>query len=393
MTTRRKTTLCVEAWYYLVVMSFILAGALLREINLLIVLFGMMAGPLLYNWRSVIIGLRGLEVRRKVPRAVQAGDLLVVELEMTNTRRRGASWAIVTEDTIRRTSESAISYSKTGQVLFSHIAASATRKSSYQGRLGWRGRYTFGPLRLTTRFPLGLVRRTIVLEEPKSSLIVYPRLGRLTVGWTRRYGDAAQGSRRTTNQQGLMEGDYHGLREFRPGDSRRWIHWRTTARRGALMVRQFEQQRNQDLCLLVELWRPNQPTDEELAAVELAVSFAATVISERCRRAGNFMLTGTAAAENTLTRGPASSALLQETLETLAVAEGTADDRLPLLLSEALDTVQPGTNIVVISTRPTQLAAPRFATLWADPRKKNWAGKILAIDASSSQLDEFFQVE
>jgi uncharacterized protein (DUF58 family) len=393
MIIRRKTTLCFEAWYYLVVMSFILAGALLREINLLIVLFGMMAGPLLYNWRSVIISLNGLEVQRKVPRAVQAGDLLVIELEIANTRRSGASWAVAAEDVLQRTSEAAVSYSQTGQVLFSHIPPGASRKASYQGRLGWRGRYTFGPLRLTTRFPLGLVRRTIVLDDPKSSLIVYPRLGRLTPSWTRRYGDAAQGSRRTTHQQGLMEGDYHGLREFRTGDSRRWIHWRTSARRGELMVRQFEQQRNQDLCLLVELWRPNQPSEKELAAVELAVSFAATAITERCRRAGSFMLTGTAAVENSFTRGAASSALLQETLENLAVAEGTAEDRLPELLATALESIQPGTSIVVVSTRPTSLDTPRFTDLWSDPRKMSWAGKILTIDASSSQLEEFFQLE
>ncbi len=53
MIRKRKTTVCLETWYYLVVMGFILAGAMLREINLLIVLFGMMVGPLLYNWRAV----------------------------------------------------------------------------------------------------------------------------------------------------------------------------------------------------------------------------------------------------------------------------------------------------------------------------------------------------
>ena len=76
---QRKTTLSLETWYYLVVMGFILAGALLREINLLIVLFGMMVGPLLYNWWAVVVTLRGLEVRRQTPPAICAGDLLVVE--------------------------------------------------------------------------------------------------------------------------------------------------------------------------------------------------------------------------------------------------------------------------------------------------------------------------
>lgn len=389
----RKTTLCFEAWYYLVVMGFILAGALLREINLLIVLFGMMVGPLLYNWRSVILSLRGLDIARKTPQAVQAGDLLVVDVEIANTRRRGASWALVAEDTIRCVSDALFSHEQTGHALFTHIPPGSSRKVSYQGRLARRGRYQFGPIRLSTRFPLGLVRRTVVLDEPRASLVVYPRLGRLTVGWTRRFGDAAEGSRRTTHQQGLMEGDYHGLREFRSGDSRRWIHWRTTARRGDLMVKQFEQQRNQDICLLVELWRPAEPSEADLENVELAVSFAATVITERCRRAGNHLLVGAAAAESTFTRGPASSALLQESLEALAVAEATPDERLVELLGKSLEVLRPGTSIVLVTTRPTDLYAGRFASLWSDPRKKSWAGKILTVDASSPQLGEFFLAE
>src|SRR5687768_514091 len=150
MVIQRKTTLCFEAWYYLVVMGFILAGALLREINLLIVLFGMMMGPLLYNWRSVVLTLRGLEIRRKVPQAIQAGDLLVVDLEITNTRRWWGSWAIVAEDTIRRTSDTLYNRPQTASALFVHIPTHETRKVSYQGRLAWRGLYEFGPLKIST---------------------------------------------------------------------------------------------------------------------------------------------------------------------------------------------------------------------------------------------------
>jgi uncharacterized protein (DUF58 family) len=232
-----------------------------------------------------------------------------------------------------------------------------------------------------------------VLDDPVSELIAYPRLGRLTIGWTRRYGEAAHGSRRVMHRQGRMEGDYHGLRDFRSGDSRRWIHWRTSARRGELMVRQFEQQRNQDLCLLVELWQMPQPTPRELESVELAVSFAATIISDRCRRAGSYLLCATAGQQPSFTRGPASSALLQESLESLAVAEAGTADHLPKLLEQSLEVIRPATSIVIISTRPVDIRSPRFAQVWHDPRKKNWSGKVLAIDTSSEQLGEYFVME
>jgi uncharacterized protein (DUF58 family) len=236
------------------------------------------------------------------------------------------------------------------------------------------------------------VRRTVTIDDP-SALVVYPRIGRLTPGWTRRYGEAAHGSRRVTHQQGVMEGDYHGLRDYRSGDSRRWIHWRTSARRGELMVRQFEQQRNQDLCLLVDLWQPENPSPKDLESVELAVSFAATIVSDRCRRAGSYLITGTATKTAALTKGPASNALLQEVMESLAVAEAAADSQLVELLALALDETRSGTSMVLVSTRPVDLSQPRFAQLWTDPRKKALSARILKIDASSPDLNEFFQPE
>ncbi len=80
------------------------------------------------------------------------------------------------------------------------------------------------------------------------------------------------------------------------------------------MVRQFEQQRNQDLCLLVDLWQPENPSPRTWPDVELAVSFAATIVSDRCRRAGSYLITGTATQTASLSKGPASNALLQEVM-------------------------------------------------------------------------------
>ena len=43
--------------------------------------------------------------------------------------------------------------------------------------------------------------------------------------------------------------DFHGLRTFQPADSPRWIHWRTSARRGELMVKEFEETPTDNLIL------------------------------------------------------------------------------------------------------------------------------------------------
>ena len=152
---------------------------------------------------------------------------------------------------------------------------------------GWseRGRYQFGPVRLSTRFPFGLFSRTITVGESET-LIVLPRLGRLTEGWAARRLEAFAGADRRRRRSG-PEGDFYGVREWRSGDGRRLIHWRSSARLGKLVVRQFERPRSRDVAVVLDLWQPEPATAEHLENVELAVSFAATVLADLCRQGGS----------------------------------------------------------------------------------------------------------
>ena len=277
-------------------------------------------------------------------------------------------------------------------VLFPHVPAGETRKGIYRGRLTRRGRYQLGPLRLSTRFPFGLFCRTVSLGQT-DTLIVFPRLGRLTRRWATRHREAFAGTHRRERRHG-PEGDFYGVRDWRAGDSRRWIHWRSSARLGKLVVRQFEQPRNRDVAVLVDLWQPKRPGPEHLENVELAVSFAATVVADLCRKGGSNLLLGTTGPQPQCIGGPASVALLQELMERLAVAEAPGEDRLVELLERALGEIEPGTDVVLVSTRPVDLAdSSRFGQLWADPARKAAARRIRCVDTSSDELAQYFQPE
>src|SRR5262249_46573352 len=95
---------------------------------------------------------------------------------------------------------------------------------------------------------------------------------------------ATELAERHTTRAGLFDDEFHHIREFRAGDNPRAIHWRTTARSGELMVREYHQSRDHDWVLLVELWQPPHPTSADLDRVELAVSFAATVAYDHLRQ-------------------------------------------------------------------------------------------------------------
>lgn len=89
MLKRRVVTICREGFYYLFVLAFIVGGAALRNVNLLFLLAGLMIGPLLLNWRTVVLALRQLDVERRLPKQVFAGQPFVVEVRCRTT---AAGW-------------------------------------------------------------------------------------------------------------------------------------------------------------------------------------------------------------------------------------------------------------------------------------------------------------
>jgi uncharacterized protein (DUF58 family) len=393
MILKHRTVICREGWYYLGVLGFVVGGALIRQINLLLILAGMMAGPLLYNWREVIASLKGLHVRRKLPGGICAGDLLVVDLAAYNKSRRYGSWAIVVEDQVCREKTPLGGLKGSGKALFSHVPPNSAQHLSYYGRLTRRGRYRFGPMKISTRFPLGLIRRTVIVEQMQT-MIVCPRLGHLTPAWTSLHQLTLRGSRKTPRRQNSLETEFFGVRDWQNGDSRRSIHWRTSARRGSLVIRQSEQQRHQDVLLLLDLWQPRQPTPEQLATVERAVSFAATVVADLCRQGGSRLDVGVGGIDLAISRGAASMARLSELMEQLAVADACPDDHLSELVRLGRETPRAGTVTLLVSTRPVQLAEGALQTGDDRPRAGGTpAAGMLVIDTSSETLNQYFHLE
>ncbi len=392
---RRQTTICREGWYYLAIVALVFGGATLKEVNLLLILAGMLLGPLLLNWRAVRATLRGLDVRRTLPPRISAGDFLAIDLSLTNTRRRWSSWAVVVEDRVQQEpsngSQKRLSPLKP-RLLFSYVRPSQSRKLGYRGVLLERGRYRFGPLSLTTRFPFGLFSRTIQ-TGPTESVLVLPRLGRLTHAWSARPFEAFAGRDLRRRRPG-PEGDVYGVREWRSGDAARLIHWRTSARLGKLTVRQFERQRSRDMAVLLDLWLPTYGGATQEDNVELAVSFAATVLTDVCRLPGSNVYLALRNGQVECHGGAASPTLLQALLEQLALVHGQAEEVLPELFAAALRRITAGTEIVIVGTRPTDLAellhSPR---LRGEPGLRDSTRRIRCIDTSSERLAELFQAE
>jgi uncharacterized protein (DUF58 family) len=397
MVGRRTVTICREGVYYLFVLAFIVGGATLRDINLLFILAGMMVGPLLFNWRFVAQSLRQLSISRRLPEQIFAGRPFRVEICGQNQRRRLGSWMVVVDDCVQpegadREGEKQRARPNASVVL-PHVAAGGMQAAAYQVTLPQRGRYRFGPLWVSTRFPMGLVKATARLKHFQR-VVVWPRLGRLAPSWLRLLDSRRVGRQTTHHRQGPIDGDYYGLREWRPGDSKRWIHWRTTAKMGKLAVRQFEQQQNQDLALVLDLWLPANPRDEDQGRVEVAVSFVATLVNELARRGGSRLTIALAARQRGHWSATASPLFARQSLERLALVDAAAENRLAETLSEVVSGLPLGTQVVVISTRGSLLASlGRSEPFAARHRHQRALGSVIWLDVDSEEVRRMFAWE
>ncbi len=139
-----------------------------------------------------------------------------------------------------------------------------------------RGVITLGPVTTQRGDPFGIARREVRWTEPLE-LFVHPRtvpLEPLGAGLLR----DLEG--RTTNDISMSDLAFHTLRDYAPGDDRRYIHWRSSAKVSGtssgdrFLVRQFLDTRRSHIAIVTDVAAESYRTPEEF---ELAVSCAASL--------------------------------------------------------------------------------------------------------------------
>jgi len=133
-----------------------------------------------------------------------------------------------------------------------------------------------GPAESIRGDQLGLLRRAQKWADAVD-LFVHPRTVRLAPSAAGLVRDLeGQVSKKITNNDIA----FHALRPYVPGDDRRYVHWRTSARIGQLMVRQFEETRRSQLTIIHATRNDLYASEEEF---ELAISITASIAAQVIR--------------------------------------------------------------------------------------------------------------
>ncbi len=135
-----------------------------------------------------------------------------------------------------------------------HVPPGGEQRIAYQITPPERGSDYFRGTYLRLKCPLGLVERQVKLntEQP---IRVYPNVLALReFDLLKQKGKLRELGIRKSRMRGLGT-EFESLREYGEGDDYRKIDWKASARRGKLIVRQFEQERNQPVILCIDVGR------------------------------------------------------------------------------------------------------------------------------------------
>lgn len=204
-----------------------------------------------------------LRTTMDVPRNTTAGAVVDLPVHLSNPTRRAAvdlEFGVLDAPRAVRTQPASVVRLEPGEERHLVLQAEFTR----------RGHYRLGGVRQDTLYPWGLWRDTH-RHRREQAVLVYPRfhpLVRLDIPVGRRY---QPGGIALTSHVGDST-EFVSTREFREGDSLRNIHWRSWARRGQPVVKEFQEEYFCRIALLLDTFVQDEETFE--AAISLAAAVA-----------------------------------------------------------------------------------------------------------------------
>lgn len=228
-------------------------------------LFVLSAGVLGLVGASFLWGhnLGAAVVERRAPRRTCVGDPVSVTLSLRNGGRRNLPLMRI-EDRFGAFEPSLVTADRLGPGETAHVELV---KAAHR-----RGVFSSGDVVLTSGAPFGFWRshKTIQVQGETTVVPKWVELSSFPILEPSSFpADVLHERARTGAGQ-----EYLGVREYRPGDPQRAVHWRSTARVGQLVVREFEEEVQSRVTLVIAGKDAGEPPD---SAFEMLASAAASI--------------------------------------------------------------------------------------------------------------------
>jgi uncharacterized protein (DUF58 family) len=360
-------------------LTAVLCGLLLGELDL--VRAGVLAAAVPCVAALVVLRARvQVANRRSVePNRAAAGEAVTIHLVITN-RSVLRTGTLMLEDQLP---ERLVGRAR---FVLDPLGSHESRTVSYRMPGLGRGRYRVGPLRIRLSDPFRLIDITRSFAAT-SEFVVAPVIDQLQAVEPPRsdeLGDSAG-----SHSVGTHGADDQSTREYRIGDDLRKIHWRSSARTGALMVRQEERPWRGQSTVLLDMRAgahesapsPGDPSEHDprlTSSFEWAVSAAASIGTHLLVRGRELTLLGDPLHERL--RVPDSTALATHLAsvrevnlpELTGLGAGIRTAARDSALIAVLGRLDAGSLRILADAHPRGRQSPAFAilldvTTWRDP--------------------------
>jgi uncharacterized protein (DUF58 family) len=235
--------------------------------NLLYLLFAMMLSLIVISGILSERCFKQVDVCRRLPPALFANQPATAAFVIGNRSSRLPVFSLRIMDMIDE-----MPVDRGVQVL--QLLPSARTIASYPLLVKRRGTYVLAGIKLSTHFPFGLFVKAATFPV-RSDVIVYPEIKDLS---SVLLDDLSMVGH---DQTLLMRGHgttLHNLRLYRPGDDSRAIHWKTTARKSLLIVRETEAEEQRQVTIMLHTQMPDPSGGADFHTLfEEAVSLAASL--------------------------------------------------------------------------------------------------------------------
>ena len=234
---RRLTFTRLGRWYCGLTVGIGLA-AINTGNNLLFLVLGVLLSSIIVSGILSENALREVRLQRQLPDDASVGTPALVGLVVRNEKKRAPSFALEV-----READGEIQ----GSAFLLALLAKQEAQTAYRFTPTRRGRHRLVRLEIATRSPFGLFEKARPLDAI-AELIVFPRKVEPPA-----LSPRSAGSEGEKPQQRVGMGlEVHGLREHRPGEDARAIHWRSSARAGKLLAVEREEERRKRLCVVCD---------------------------------------------------------------------------------------------------------------------------------------------
>jgi len=261
----------LEGVVFILVTLVVGFAAMNTAAQLLYIMFSLMCGFLVLSAISANANYRGISIDRIAPRVAEAQRPTAISVTARSRKRFITSFSLQVFDSLA-------SGRLLGAVFIDRLLPRGEASREYLVIFPRRGIVRFGELSLNTRFPFSLIERRS-WREARAEILVLPQV--IDVGSLMREVKADLGEIEI-NRRGRGAGLYN-IREHERGDSSRDIHWKVSARRGRLMVREYEAEEHRKASVILDNRCADVDDPEARADFERAVVLASSILAHICR--------------------------------------------------------------------------------------------------------------